>query len=118
MRKSGSLAVLASVFLACGTGWAQSNALRRPQIVDESFLANAGAKLSYSRTNKLSADGNAATKQQRVQSVPSSMRSFAFQGQTFPYTMVGQDPARGGVAHVDISIISISFFFDEFVDQS
>jgi chitinase len=118
MRKSGSLAVLASVFLACGTGWAQGHAVKRPQIVDDSFLASVGARLSYSRTNKLSAAGNAATKQQRVESVPSSMRSFTFQGQTFPYTMVGQDPARGGTAHVDVSMIAISFFFDEFVDQS
>jgi hypothetical protein len=32
--------------------------------------------------------------------------------------MVGGDPRRDGTTRLDVAIISISFFFDEFVDQN
>jgi hypothetical protein len=53
----------------------------------------------------------------RLRSFPTFDGSFTFDGTTYPYTMVGHDPARGGEVEVDTSLIVLSFSFDEFVDD-
>jgi chitinase len=99
------------------TAWAQGNGqVKRPQVVGNKFMV--GAKLQFARSNKMTPDGNAASKQQRVRSVPNFQGSFMFQGQTFPYTMVGKDPNHGGTSKVDTSFVSLSFLFEEFIDQN
>jgi chitinase len=53
-----------------------------------------------------------------VNSVPNFSSSFTFGGTTYPYTMVGADPKKGGATRVDAALVSIQFFFDEFADQN
>jgi hypothetical protein len=93
---------------------------RHPIVVDSSFFASLHTKAKHMSFNKLSASTNAATQQQdpRIVSVPNFTRSFNFGGQTFPYTMVGQDPTKDQTTFVPTQYIPMSFFFDEFVDQN
>ncbi len=53
-----------------------------------------------------------------VNSVPLFNGSFSFQGTTFPFTMVGHQPASGDTAHVETVIIPIILVFPDFVDQN
>src|SRR5579871_3701139 len=99
--------------------WGQSTQVpRQPQIVDSSYLSRMGAVAKYGSINKVTPDGNAATKQQRVNSVPNFTSSFTFNGNTFPFTMAGKDPQKGNTANLETSIMTIQFLFDEFVDQN
>jgi hypothetical protein len=94
---------------------------RHPLPVDSSFFAALNTKPKHmAHSNKMSASTNAATKQQspRIVSVPNFTRSFTFGGQTFPYTMVGQDPTKNQSTTIPTHYIPLSFFFDEFVDQN
>lgn len=51
-------------------------------------------------------------------SLPNFTRSFTFAGTTFPYTMVGRDPATKQTTVIPTTYVPMSFFFDEFVDQN
>jgi chitinase len=119
MRKLTAACAIVVAMLGCSAASAQiTGTVKTPQLIDENYLARLGMKPKFERQNKLTADGNAATKQQRVRSVQTWMGSFTSNGQIFPYTMVGKDPTKGGEAHVETALISISFFFDEFADQN
>jgi hypothetical protein len=93
---------------------------RHPAAVDSSFFSSLSMKQKHMAFNKLSASTNAAAQKQdpRIVSVPNFTRSFTFGGQTFPYTMVGQDPTKAQTTEVPTQYIPLSFFFDEFIDQN
>ena len=113
------LKILLVTFLGVFAASAQDNRpVKHPQIVNPGYLSQLGATTKYASANKLTPDGNAATKQQRVDSVQNFSASFTFQGTVFPYTMVGRDPQKGDTTRVETSLITIQFFFDEFVDQN
>ena len=116
MTKSTALLLFAAAPLSCGFAWAQKTPLKTPQVVGPGFLESQKATARFARTNKMTDDGKAAIKQQRLRSVPNWSGSFTFQGTQFPYTMVGGDPRKGDTTDVDTALISISFFFDEFAD--
>jgi hypothetical protein len=118
MTKSTALLLFAAAPLSCGFAWAQNKTVKTPQVVAPGFLESRKATAQFARTNKMTADGKAAIKEQRIRSVANWQGSFTFQGTPFPYTMVGGDPRKGGSTSVDTALISISFFFDEFVDQN
>src|SRR5947208_1353962 len=110
MTKITAVNALLQVAQGCGIVSAQITVpIRTPQLVPDNYLSSVGAKPKFGRQNKLTPDGNAATKQQRVRSVQHWIGSFTFNGQNFPYTMVGKDPRNGGITHVDTSLIPISF---------
>ncbi|MBO0695572.1 MAG: hypothetical protein J2P56_05665 [Verrucomicrobia bacterium] len=73
--------------------------------------------------SQLSASTQAAvqgvhTNQPTIKSVPFFNSAFTFQGQTFPFSMMGRAPQKGGTTRIETSYLAISFFFDEFVDQN
>jgi hypothetical protein len=45
---------------------------------------------------------------QGIASVPNFTRSFSFNGQTFPYTMLGNDPSLGHITTVQTKIVAVS----------
>ncbi|HYL98319.1 MAG TPA: hypothetical protein VEZ90_05140 [Blastocatellia bacterium] len=98
---------------------AQSVHPTRPPIqVGAGYLESQGAKVNFKSNNKMTPQGKAAMQQNQIISVRTFTQSFTFQGTVFPYTMVGNDPTRGGPTFFDTQLIPISFFFDEFVDQN
>ena len=124
MRKSAlCLGLLAFGLLNTLPAFGQQNPVvitRHPATVDSSTFSSLNMKQKHMAFNKLSASTNAATQKQdpRIVSVPNFTRSFTFGGQTFPYTMVGQDPTKAQPTEVPTQYIPMSFFFDEFIDQN
>lgn len=98
--------------------WAQGARQKHPQIVGTGYMSQIGATAKFASANKLNADANAATRQQRVNSVPTFSRSFTYNGVTYPYMMVGKDPQKGDTTKVDTALVAIQFFFDEYFDQN
>ncbi len=122
MRK---LFVSASLLALCFTGSiapAQQSSVktRLPIPVDSSYFAALHAAPKHTFSSKLSATTGAAAQAQdpRIVSLPNFTRSFTFGGQTFPYTMVGRQPAAKQTTVVPTTYVPMSFFFDEFVDQN
>jgi hypothetical protein len=78
-----------------------------------------GRHKAFDRLSKATKAVIAAGQQEnaaRLPSLPTFQGSFTTDGVTFPYTMAGRDPRRGGTTHVNASYIELSFVFDEFVD--
>jgi hypothetical protein len=105
--------------LSCTAAFGQQ-APRHPIAVDRAYFATLNAQPKHTASNRLSSSTSDMTKNQdpRIVSLPSFTRSFTFEGQVFPYTMVGKDPAKGGRTNIPTQYIPMSFFFDEFVDQN
>lgn len=93
---------------------------RHPLAMTPGFFASLNSQAKHMASNKLSSPVNAMTKAQdpRIISLPNFTRSFTFGGQTFPFTMVGQDPAKRQTSVIPTQYIALSFFFDEFIDQN
>lgn len=93
---------------------------RQPIAVSPGFFSSLNTLPKHTASNKLSSAANAMTQNQdpRIISLPNFTRSFTFGGQTFPYTMVGADPAKRRTTVVPTQYVSLSFSFDEFVDQN
>lgn len=89
-----------------------------------SISTNSSIKPNHMAFNRLSVSTNAAVQnsaaspQLTVRSIPTFSSSFSFAGTTFPFTMAGRGPQKGGTTQLDTSYLAISFFFDEFVDQN
>ena len=102
------------------TGQAQtaSNGGTQPIEAPGGFLQNQGAQPRFEAATKLSEDARLAVKQGRIFSVPHFSGSFAWQGNAFPYVMVGNKPQAGGSTEVPTEIIPISMFFEEYADDN
>jgi hypothetical protein len=81
------------------------------------FLQSQGAQPKFEAASKLSNDARNAMKEGRVFSVPHFSGSFAWQGNAYPYTMVGSKPQLGGTTEIPAQIVPISMFFEEFADE-
>src|SRR5262249_44930393 len=103
---------------------APSAATRPAAKIPANLMSRFAGHSRFSRFNHLAADTKAliaAAKQDsddRMRSFPTFNSSFQFQGTTFPFTMVGNNPRRGGEVDVDTSYVALSFVFDEFVDAN
>ena len=130
MRKIMVSAFLLAFCLAASAAFAQNlpssaGTTRHPLDVSQiPSLLNSPITAKHTSSNRLSAStnaalqGTAASQPVTIKSVPFFNSSFTFQNQTFPFSMVGHAPQRGGTTLVDTSYLALSFFFDEFVDQN
>src|SRR5215470_18749603 len=87
-----------------------------PAEVEDNFLQVSGAQAHFEASNKMSETANAGLVRDRVLSVPHFSGSFAFQGKTFPFTVVGQSPQSGQSTHIATQIIPISLYFEGYTD--
>jgi hypothetical protein len=97
-------------------------ALKQPLDVDDNFLQSLGAAPQFGieaekTAMSMSEAAKLAQQQNRIFSVPTFTKSFTFQGQSFPFTMVGRAPEKGETTRVETQIIPISMFFEGFVDK-
>lgn len=111
------------LLLSGGAAAAQQNQTkvpRHPITITPEFFASLNSHPKHMASNKLSTSTNAMTQKQdpRIISLPNFTRSFSFGGQTFPYTMVGQNPAKRQTTVIPTQYVALSFFFDEFIDQN
>ncbi len=97
---------------------------RQPLQIDSNYLKTLDRTPRFIRQNRLSAATNAATKNMLgvqpagINSVQTFATSFTFQGQVFPYTMVGRPPQAGNTTKLSTAYIPISLLFDEFADAN
>lgn len=99
---------------------AQSAPAEKPQSpteADSAFLASQGAQPRFQFASKLSDEAALALRQQRLESVPHFFGSFAFEGKTFPYTMVGGTPQAGGTTQVPTQLLPVGMLFEGFVND-
>ncbi len=92
--------------------------MRKPAEADAQFLATQGASLRFASSSKISAEAEAAVRQQRIFSVPHFSGSFAAEGRTVPYTIVGSRPQEGGTTQIATQIQPLSLIFDGYVDDN
>src|ERR1051325_8633841 len=106
------------VLLMSSIGSTQQPANKRlPIDVNPNFM-NDIARPQFSAKNQMSLTAKAAMSQNRVVTVPTFSSSFKFQGQTFPFTMVGRAPQRGDTTRVETQLIAVSMFFEGFLDAN
>jgi hypothetical protein len=108
-----------AVWLFAQTGLGQTAPSEASQPIDASggFLQSQGAQPRFEAATKLSADARVAVSQGRIFSVPHFAGSFAWQGNAYPYMMVGTKPQAGGTTEIPTQIIPISLYFEEYVDD-
>ncbi len=58
-----------------------------------------------------------AYSQVTINSVPHWSAAFSHDGTIYPYTIVGNKPATGGMTQIRTALVPISLEFDEYVDQ-
>lgn len=96
------------------------NAPRHPVAVPGGYFASLNSTPLHKAENRLSAATNLATQaqSQNIVSLPNFSSSFTSDGQSYAYTMVGQNPALKRTTNVPTDYVPLSFYFDEFVDQN
>src|SRR5579859_1271366 len=121
MRFCSLLLCTFAIFSNASFGQAnQPVATQQPIPVDSSFFAGLNAAPRHFSSNRMSAEGSAAVRQQplRIVSIPTFNSSFTFGGQTFPFTIAGRAPQEHGTTTIPTTLVPMSFFFDEFVDKN
>jgi len=111
------LGVIISMLLLLGTTSVFAQQGQRPQEFTEGSLKNAGAHPQFSSAPRTSPATELALESGLIASVPHYSRTFAYQGRTFRYTMVGGDPGRTDETRISTQIIPISLFFEGMVDD-
>lgn len=114
------LCLAATAFLLLPAAFAQSTAGEGstvPLEAESGFLENQGAQLRFQMASKIPADTATAVLSQRVASVPHFSGSFAVDGKTFPFTLVGAPPQSGGTTVVPTQIIAVSLLFEGILDK-
>ena len=93
---------------------------RHPAEMPGGYFAQLNSTPMHKAENRLSAVTNLATQAQspNIVSLPSFTSSFTSDGQSYAYTMVGQNPALRRTTMVPTSYVPLSLYFDEFVDQN
>jgi hypothetical protein len=89
-----------------------------PIDVEDNFMRGMGAQTRSEATSKMSAVARAALRLDNLLTVPHFSGSFSFQGQPFPYMMVGGDPRQGHTTTVKTQIIPISMSFEGYDDSN
>jgi len=94
-----------------------ADASQRPTDQEVGFLQSQGAHPRFEAASKISADAAIALQRQAISSVPHFSGSFAFEGKTFPFTLVGSVPQAGGTTEIPTQLIVASVLLEGFVDQ-
>ena len=112
------VAPLLLVAALCAAQPAQPEKPQTPTDADGAFLASQGAQPRFEFASKLSASAALALRERRLSSVPYFSGSFAFEGKTFPYTIIGSTPQAGGTTLIPTQVIPISLLFEGYADAN
>src|SRR6185437_13267362 len=111
-RISRSACAALVMVIMCAIAWAQS-----PIDAEGGFLANQGAQPRFESGTKISGQAELALRTQRVLSIPHFTGSFAFNGQTFPFNVVGTQPQVGGVTRIPTQVKPVTLLFEGYEDE-
>jgi len=121
MRKLSVFFSLAALPLTIQISTAQNlGTPRLPAAVPGGYFAALNSTPQHRAENRLSAAVNLAAQAQspNIVSIPTFSSSFTSDGQSYAYTMVGQNPALRRTSYVPTEYIPLSLYFDEFVDKN
>ena len=107
------------VFLAAG--WlcvAQETPNQVPTETDGGFLVGQGALPRFESANKMSSEAELALRRQRALTVPHFSNSFAFEGKTFPFSVVGAKPQAGGTTKIPTQLKPVDLLFSGYSDEN
>jgi hypothetical protein len=91
--------------------------MRAPAEIEDNFLQMAGAQAHFEASNKMSEMANMVLARNRVISVPHFNDAFVFQGKTFSFTLVGNNPQSGQTTTIPTQIIPLTLFFEGYADE-
>ena len=103
-------------WLGTGAGASQSPS-QSPIDAEGGFLANQGAQPRFESGTKISGQAELALRAQRVLSIPHFTGSFAFNGQTFPFNVVGTQPQAGGITRIPTQLKPVTLLFEGYEDD-
>ena len=95
----------------------EADASQPPAEAEVGFLQSQGAHPRFEAASKISADAVIALQRRAISSVPHFSGSFASEGKTFPFTLVGSVPQAGGTTEIPTQMIVVSALLDGFVDE-
>jgi len=120
--------VAVSLCLSGGIALAQETVPKAKKTIIQlgpDFLSNIQSKGKFLHGTKRTANAIGSTgatvdavKGPTISSVPIFSSSFNFQGTTFPFIMVGKNPATGRPTHVRTALLPIILVFPDFVDAN
>jgi len=90
---------------------------RLPAEVEDNFLQASGVHAHFEASNKMSEPAGAVLARDGIVSVPHFTSSFAFQGKTYPFTVVGHKPQIGVSTRIGTQIVPLSFYFEGYTDE-
>lgn len=112
-RISRSACAALVMVIMCAIAWAQApEHAQSPIDAEGGFLANQGAQPRFESGTKISGQAELALRTQRVLSIPHFTGSFAFNGQTFPFNVVGTQPQVGGVTRIPTQVKPVTLLFE------
>lgn len=91
---------------------------KSPIDADAGFLASQGAQPRFESANKMSPEAQLALQQQRVISVPHFSGSFAAEGKTFPFNIVGSSPQSGSTTRIATQLKPVALLFEGYQDEN
>lgn len=111
--------VLLLMAAVCAMASAQSVEHREqfPTDADGGFLSNQGAQPRFESSSKMSGQAELALREQRVLTVPHFAGSFAFEGKTFPFNVVGANPKAGGSTTIPTQLKPVTLLFEGYQDE-
>jgi len=111
--------VLLLLAAVCAMASAQSAEHRgqSPIDADGGFLSNQGAQPRFESGSKMSGKAELALREQRVLTVPHFNGSFAFEGKTFPFNVVGANPKAGGSTNIPTQLKPVTLLFEGYEDE-
>ena len=121
IRSSVALAGLA-LGLGAGASAAHAAPRKQPPRITAAVVNQVKHQDRYKRFSHLSPATKGLVREGRhdgpgrLRGIPSFSDAFTVDGVSYPYTMAGRAPRRGGETRIDTSLIAISFKFDEFAD--
>jgi len=117
-RISRSACAALVMVIMCAIAWAQApEHAQSPIDAEGGFLANQGAQPRFESGTKISGQAELALRTQRVLSIPHFTGSFAFNGQTFPFNVVGTQPQVGGVTRIPTQVKPVTLLFEGYEDE-
>lgn len=112
----GALLIAAAV--CPGASAQQGSRAQSPLDAEGGFLSSQGAQPRFESASKMSQRAELALRRQRILSVPYFSGSFAFEGSTFPFSVVGAKPQSGGTIRIPTQLKPVTLLFEGYEDEN
>lgn len=81
-------------------------------------MSSQGAQPRFESASKMSERAERALREQRIISVPHFTGAFAFAGQTFSFSVVGENPQSGRITRIPTQLKPVTLLFEGYEDEN